>query len=159
MLLSCIPSCCTALWSPLQHPDSRFHPFVSSHDRFILHCNLHKKLYPSFLPSLCSPPTHIYRHAATDKLNLDSAVAQLYLIMLLHFHITGASIQLFSSLFFYLIQSHFFLRFSAPFNSTKTPLQQFHSHLSLLGGGEGHQLKTKIDLSRKSLVKLWVTVR
>ncbi len=129
MLLSCIASCSTALWSLLRRADSRFHLFIFSHDRFILHCNLHKKRHPSLLPSLCSPPTHIYRHAATDELNLDSAVVKLCLIMLLLFFVAVALIQLFSSISFSC--------FSAPRNSSPAVI----SSLCLLGrlgrGGEG----------------------
>lgn len=152
MLLSCIAWCCTALWSLLQCTDRHFHLFIFSHGRSILNCNLHKKCYSSLLPSLCSPPTHIYRHAATNGLNLDSTVAKLCLITLLLFYHAMALIQLFSSLLVF----------------SPSPLQLFHIKRVPAGGGQGYSAgyvpehgfkKTKIDLPWQSLVKHWVTVR
>lgn len=84
-------------------PAARFHVFVYRRGRLIVHCNPHTKRYPSLLLSLCSLPTHIYRRAATDELNLDGAVAKLCLIMLLLFYLSVTLIQLFSSISFCLI--------------------------------------------------------
>lgn len=126
MLLSCIARCCMALWCLLQRADSSFHLFIFRHDWLFLHCNLHKKHYPSPLPSLCSPPTHIYRHAATDKLNLDSAVAKL----------PNNAASFFISLWHSFSYSHPFLfsPFSAPHNFSQTPLQFFLSHFESVEG-------------------------
>lgn len=86
--------------------DRRFHLMIFIHSFCIVTCVRSTILL--FFLAFCIPPTHIYRHAATDKLNLDSAVAKLYLIMLLIFYLALELNYSHLFLFMFLRSSQFF---------------------------------------------------